>query len=400
MPENTNISSNPSPAGLPKLKVVGLGGGGSNAVNRMIELGIQGVEFIVANTDQQALASSLAPLKIQLGPKLTRGLGAGGDPEIGRKAAEESRAELRKALSGADMVFLTAGMGGGTGTGSIQVAGEIAKDIGAVTIAVVTMPFNFEMGQRQKNAVKGLADLRPNTNTLIAIPNDRLLYVAPKDLPLDVAFRLADDVLRQAVQGIAELITEPGLINVDFAHIQNMMKLGGGALMAIGQGEGENKAMDAVKQALTHPLLDSISLDQAAGVIANFSGGDSLTLYDIGDALNYIHEISGENVDVVMGFNNDQRLGERAQVILVITGLGATSLEEIMPGAERLNSQQEETQYIESEEELNYSDFEAPLPKTKPIALSPTPQVTNPSNDLDIPAFMRRRDRYLQTEEN
>ncbi len=371
----------------PILKVLGLGGGGSNAVNRMIELGLQGVEFIVANTDHQALESSLAPTKIQLGPKLTRGLGAGGDPEIGRKAAEESRNEIKAALEGADMVFLTAGMGGGTGTGAIAVAGEISKSIGAVTIAVVTTPFSFEMGKRQQNAYDGLAQLRPNSNTLIAIPNDRLLYIAPKDLPLEVAFRLADDVLRQAVQGIAELVTEPGLINVDFAHIRQLMKMGGGALMAIGQGQGENKALSAINQALNHPLLESVSLENAAGIIVNFSGGEDLSLFDVQDALNYIRKETRHDVDVVFGFNNDERLGDRAQVILVVTGLGAPSLEDALHGTQVVTSPA-----VEENEEFEVEEFYDE--EVIPITLASTALMAHAVDDLDIPSFMRKRDRY------
>ncbi len=370
----------------PVLKVLGLGGGGSNAVNRMIELGLQGVEFIVANTDHQALESSLAPTKIQIGPKLTRGLGAGGDPEVGRMAAEESRDEIKAALEGADMVFLTAGMGGGTGTGSIAIAGEIAKSIGAVTIAVVTTPFSFEMGLRQKNAYDGLAELRPNTDTLISIPNDRLLYIAPKDLPLEVAFRLADDVLRQAVQGIAELVTEPGLINVDFSHIRQMMKLGGGALMAIGQGQGEDKAISSIQQALNHPLLESVSLENAAGIIVNFSGGDDLSLFDIGEALEYVRKEAGHDVDIILGFNNDERLEDRAQVILVVTGLGAPSLEDALEET-RIDSKRVNKKQGINEEENNEEEV-------IPIKLASTAQMVHAVDDLDIPAFMRRRDRY------
>ena len=373
----------------PVIRVLGLGGGGSNAVNRMIELGLKGVEFIVANTDHQALESSLAPVKIQLGPKLTRGLGAGGNPEIGMKAAMESSKEIKDALEGADMVFLTAGMGGGTGTGAISIAGEIAKSVGAVTIAVVTPPFSFEMGKRQKNAFDGLTELRPNTNTLIAIPNDRLLYIAPKDLPLEVAFRLADDVLRQAVQGIAELVTEPGVINVDFAHIRQMMKLGGGALMAIGQGQGDEKALTAINQALNHPLLESVSLENAAGIIVNFSGGKDLSLFDVSEALNYIREAAGHDVDVVLGFNNDERMGDRAQVILVVTGLGASSLEDALQGKTM------ETKPMIKEEEL-YEEEIYPEEQDQiiPITLASTPLMAHAVDDLDIPAFMRKRDRY------
>ena len=367
------------------MKVLGLGGGGSNAVNRMIELGVRGVEYIVANTDQQALETSLAPTKIQLGPKLTRGLGAGGNPEIGRKAAEESRLELQKALEGADMVFLAAGMGGGTGTGSIAIAGEIARSVGAVTIAIVTTPFSFEMGRRQNNATEGLNILRPNTDTLIAIPNDRLLYIAPKDLPLEVAFRLADDVLRQAVQGIAELVTEPGLINVDFAHIRQMMKQGGGALMAIGHGQGDKKAINALHQALEHPLLESIAIQDAAGIIANFSGGKELTLYDVGEALNHIQQSAGNDVDIILGFNNDDQLGDRAQVILVITGLGAPSLEEVIPGSEKI---------AEPRVSIPPGSAEQHNENPAPIPLAVTPAMANATQDLDLPAFMRRKTRY------
>lgn len=384
-PEN-NISQYHRPV----LKVFGLGGGGSNAVNRMIELGLKGVDFIVANTDMQALETSLAPTRIQLGPKLTRGLGAGGRPEIGAQAAEESRAEISAALDGADMVFLTAGMGGGTGTGSIPIASEIAKSIGAVTIAVVTTPFNFEMGQRQTNAAEGLAALRPNTDTLIAIPNDKLLYVAPKNLPLEVAFRLADDVLRQAVQGIAELVTEPGLINVDFSHIRQMMGRGGGALMAIGQGSGKDKALSAVNQALTHPLLEDIALEKAAGVVANFTGGRDLTLFDVGKALAHVQEMSRPDADIVLGFNNDDRLGDKVQVILVITGLGAQSLEDAMTNpAEKLFNAPPPT------------PLKAKIPPKQepvPVEITPAPVGSTVTADLDLPAFMRRKSRFAARE--
>jgi cell division protein FtsZ len=338
---------------------------------------MQGVEFIVANTDHQALRNSKAPHKIQLGPKLTRGLGAGGDPKIGQSAAEESWREIAAALAGSDMVFLTAGMGGGTGTGSIPIASQIAKAQGAVAIAVVTTPFSFEMGRRQSNANKGLEQLRKHTDTLITIPNDRLLYVAPKDLPLDTAFQLADDVLRQAVQSITELITEPGLINVDFAHVKRLMQLGGGALMAIGHGYGQNKSIDAVMQALNHPLLESISLSHAAGVIVNFTAGSDLTLMEVSTALNYLHQQTNESAEIIMGTTNDPQLRDRVQVILVVTGLGATRLEDVMPGIER-KGQPKET-------------FQQPL-QTREIAQPLQPIA---SSNLDLPAFLRRQPRYV-----
>ena len=384
---STNTQNEETHAG-PVLKVLGLGGGGSNAIDRMIELGVDGVEFIAANTDHQSLEKSLAAVKVQLGPELTRGLGAGGDHEIGYAAAQESRPELEKALMGADMVFLTAGMGGGTGTGSIAVAAEVARSLGAVTIAVVTTPFNFEMGRRQKNAQEGLAKLQPHADTLIAIPNDRLLYVAPQNLPLDVAFRLADDVLRQSVQGIAELVTQPGLINVDFAHVQNMMRKGGGALMAIGQGTGDEKTFHAIKQALNHPLLESVSLEDASGVIVNFSGGDDLSLYEVGEAIGHIREMTGEDVDIVMGISSDDRMKDRAQVILIVTGLGAKSLEEIMPANEIEKVEISADQIGEEIDDV--AEFEPAITRVE------IPSESMPAralNNLDIPAFMRKRAR-------
>ncbi|MFM8320398.1 MAG: cell division protein FtsZ [Chloroflexota bacterium] len=316
----------------PVLKVVGLGGGGCNAIERMMALEMKGVEFIAANTDVQVLKNHPAPVRILLGPKTTEGMGAGGNPERGRAAAEESRQELSDALAGADMIFLTAGMGGGTGTGSIPVAAEIARAQGAVTIAIVTTPFSFEMGRRQKNASEGLARLREHTHTLVTIPNDRLIHVAPRNLSMQLAFHLADDVLRQAVQGITELVTTSGLINVDFAHIRRLIQLGGGALMSIGQADGENKARQALQQALHHPLLDSVDLSRAAGVIANFTGGQDLTLFEVQDALTSLQARTGEDTEIIFGVITDDSMEGRAQVILMITGLGAVPADEIFPG--------------------------------------------------------------------
>jgi len=392
----TTLSSNsqdiPQNIHRPVLKVLGLGGGGCNAVERMIELGLRGVDFIAANTDHQALKKNPAPTKIQLGPKLTRGLGAGGDPRIGQAAAEESARELAAALRGADMVFLTAGMGGGTGTGSIPVAAKIARALGAVTIAIVTTPFSFEMGRRQRNASDGLARLSKQTNTLIAIPNDRLLYVAPRNLPMEIAFRLADDVLRQSVQGITEIITEPGMINVDFAHVRRLIQLGGGALMAIGQGEGENKTRKALEQAMHHPLLETVSLERAAGVIANFTGGQDLTLSEVEDSLTYLQSQTGVHTETVLGVINDDRMEDRVQVILVITGLGAPTLEETMSSVKK--SEPEPIKAVPHPEPLR-----EPVGAAEPVAPAPSaPTRTEFSNsinqNLDIPAFMRRRTRY------
>ena len=329
------VKRTPIEAPLPKIKVVGLGGGGCNAVNRMVEFGMKGVEFIACNTDKQVLLNSLADKTLQLGPKCTRGLGAGGVPSIGELAAEESFQALANLLDGADMVFLTAGMGGGTGTGAIPVAARVSKGIGAVTIAIVTTPFAFERGKRQKNAIIGLQKLRKYTDTLITVSNDRLLEITPPNLTFEMAFKLADDVLRQGVSGISELLTETGLINVDFAHVRHVMSLGGGALMAIGSGEGENKAIKAVEQALHHPMLEDIQLDSATGIIANFSGGNDLTFSEMMDALEYLKNASGVDTEIIPGVINDPNLNQRAQVILIVTGLGAIPIEQVIPGAEK-----------------------------------------------------------------
>lgn len=397
------VARTPMMVRKPVLKILGLGGGGSNAVNRLIELGLQDVEFIAANTDVQALAQSLAPKKIQLGPRSTRGLGAGGNPKVGEGAAEESYRELAAALAGADMVFLTAGMGGGTGTGSISVAARVARALGAVTVAVVTTPFSFEVGRRQQNARDGLARLQPHTDTLITVPNDRLLQIAPRTLTLDLAFQLADDVLRQGIQGIAELITQPGMINVDFAHIRQVMQFGGGALMSIGIGEGENKALKAVEQALHHPLLESISIESATGIIANFTGGNGLTFLEVMGALSHLQEMTNHQADIIPGVINDPNMDDRTQVILVITGLGATPIETAMPARK--------TQVD--------PDLTAPLVEAAPVprpvssaahiaSANAGPAATmvdgnkehievsaaNPA-DLDLPAFLRRRIRQV-----
>jgi cell division protein FtsZ len=384
--QRTEIQSAPISIHQPVLKVLGLGGGGSNAVTRMMELGMSGVEFIAANTDMQVLKSNPAPKKILLGPHVTRGLGAGGDPRLGKAAAEESSREIAAALTGADMVFLTAGMGGGTGTGAIPVAAEIARQLNAVTIAIVTTPFLFEMGRRQRNATEGLAQLQRKTDTLISIPNDRLLYVADRNLPLEMAFRLADDVLRQAVQGISELVTEPGLINVDFAHIRRLMKLGGGALMSIGYGKGDDKANKAVDQALHHPLLESVSLEHSAGIIANFTGGPDLTLFEVEAALTRLQEQACSQTEIVMGVINDERMEDRVQVTLIITGLGAPTLEETLSGVARPRPIEPAIQ----------QPSPAPVIAEQPTLDVPlAPLTASPSaNDIDLPAFLRKRMRY------
>jgi cell division protein FtsZ len=285
------------------------------------------------------------------------------------------------------MVFLTAGMGGGTGTGSIAVASKIARSLGAVTIAIVTTPFSFEMGRRQKNAQEGLERLRPNTDTLIAIPNDRLLYVAPKHLSLDLAFRMADDVLRQAVQGISELITSPGIINVDFANVRHLMKLGGGALMSIGQDEGENKALKAIEKALHHPLLETASLSNAAGILVNFTSGNDLSLCEVENALTFLQQEAGNKAEIVMGVNLDERLEDKVEVILVVTGLGAITLEETLPGFRPGSASAKNEPQV-----ANPPAAESrPVNKERRLVSTEIERVpAGISSDLDIPAFLRR----------
>lgn len=390
------IKHTPIETPKPKVVAVGLGGGGCNAVNRMIEFGVKGVEFIACNTDRQALESSLANKKIQLGPKCTRGLGAGGFPSIGEKAADESIQALADALDGAEMVFLTAGMGGGTGTGAIPVAARVSQSIGAVTIAVVTTPFAFEMGRRQRNAVIGLQKLRQYTDTLITVSNDRLLEVAPPDLPLEMAFKLADDVLRQGVNGISELIVETGLINVDFAHIKRVMSLGGGALMAIGTGEGKDKAIQALQKALHHPMLDEIRLDEATGIIANFSGGDDLTFVEVAETMNYLQEMTGNQAEIIPGVISDPNLTNRAQVILIVTGLGALPIEKAIPGAEKYwaefsaSEQTHQGNQIAASTPRHHNNYqEQPVNESAYSFSQPQPMVM--SSDLDVPAFLRKR---------
>jgi cell division protein FtsZ len=375
------IQHTPLTAKPPVLKAIGLGGGGCNAINRMIELGIAGVDFIGANTDNQALQRCLAPTKIQLGPNLTRGLGAGGDPSIGEAAAEESYRELGQALVGADMVFLAAGMGGGTGTGSVPIAARVARTLGAVTIAIVSTPFSFEMGRRQSNAREGVAKLRPFTDTLISVPNDRLLSIAPRDLPLELAFRLADDVLRQGIQGISELVTQPGLINVDFAHVRHLMQMGGGSLLSMGFGQGEGKALQAVERALHHPLLDSIPLDNVSGIIANFTGGPDLTFVEVMEALNVLQSKTNNHADIIPGVINDDRMEDRVQVILVITGLGATPVDK--NSAKASSSDNIPVRHITMPESL-------PVQTPQSMAI-PVMELSGAPVNLDIPAFLRRR---------
>lgn len=303
-----------------QIRVIGVGGGGSNAVNRMIEEGLQGVDFISVNTDAQALLLSQAPKRLRIGDNVTRGLGAGGCPEEGEKAAEESADEIREVLQGSDMVFVTAGMGGGTGTGAGPVIARIAKEeIKALTIGVVTRPFTFEGAKRSKSAIEGIEKIKEVVDTLIVIPNDRLLEITEKRVSLSDAFRLADDVLRQGIQGITQVITVPGLINLDFADVRAIMKEGGAALMAVGRGNGENRAIEAAQQAISSRLLD-ITIDGARGILFNITGGPDMTLYEVNEAASVIRETAHEDVNLIFGAVIDEAMGDEVRITVIATG--------------------------------------------------------------------------------
>jgi cell division protein FtsZ len=307
-----------------KIKVVGVGGGGSNAVNTMIVANVEGVEFIVGNTDAQALRANMAPMRVQLGTRLTKGLGAGANPEVGREAANEDRARITELLQGADMVFIAAGLGGGTGTGAAPVIAEVARELGALTVAVVTKPFGFEGKQRMAKAVQGVEELKQVVDSLILIPNDRLSGLAGKKMGILDAFKPADDVLRQAVQGISDLITTHGMINVDFADVKAAMSERGMAMMGIGLSEGENRAVNAAQQAISSPLLEDIDISGAKGVLVNVTGSSSMTMDDYQEVANIIHEKVHEDANIFIGLVINEEMGDKVQVTAIATGFGCT----------------------------------------------------------------------------
>jgi len=308
--------------GFAQIRVIGVGGGGSNAVNRMIQANMMGIEFIAVNTDAQALLLTDAPHYIRIGDKLTRGLGAGGNPGVGAKAAEENAEELYEALKGSDMVFITAGMGGGTGTGASPIIAQIAREVGALTVGVVTKPFTFEGNKRRLSAEEGIANLKQHVDTLITVPNDRLLQVADKKMPLKEAFRLADDVLRQGIQGISDLITVPGLINLDFADVKTIMSAAGSALMAIGEATGESRAVDAAHIAIASPLLD-IDINGARGVLFNITGGLDLTLYEVNEAADIISKAAHPEANIIFGAVQDPAFDGKVKITVIATGFDA-----------------------------------------------------------------------------
>ncbi|WP_027414502.1 cell division protein FtsZ [Aneurinibacillus terranovensis] len=373
---------------LAQIKVIGVGGGGSNAVNRMIEGGIQGVEFIAVNTDYQALNLSRAQHKLQIGGKLTRGLGAGANPEVGKKAAEESREQIENALRGADMVFVTAGMGGGTGTGAAPVIAEIAKEIGALTVGVVTRPFTFEGRKRALQAENGISSLKEKVDTLIVIPNDRLLEIVDKNTPMLEAFREADNVLRQGVQGISDLIAVPGLINLDFADVKTIMTERGSALMGIGISTGENRASEAAKRAICSPLLET-SIDGARGVLMNITGGANLSLYEVNEAADIVASAADAEVNMIFGAVINENLKDEIVVTVIATGF---------EDAQQQVNRRPQLQHAGSKN-VPRQQPQQPVPPDDVPRIDPRPTVTGSSENnpdlynLDIPTFLRNRRR-------
>ncbi|MDA5952301.1 cell division protein FtsZ [Listeria monocytogenes] len=379
---------------LATIKVIGVGGGGNNAVNRMIEHGVQGVEFISVNTDAQALNLAKAETKLQIGTKLTRGLGAGAVPEIGKKAAEESREQIEEALKGSDMVFVTAGMGGGTGTGAAPVIAQIAKEMGALTVGVVTRPFGFEGPKRTKQALTGTEAMKEAVDTLIVIPNDRLLQIVDKNTPMLEAFREADNVLRQGVQGISDLIAVPGLINLDFADVKTIMTNRGSALMGIGIATGENRAAEAAKKAISSPLLET-SVDGAKGVLMNITGGSNLSLYEVQEAAEIVSSASDEDVNMIFGSVINDELKDELIVTVIATGFDEAKQAQQQAQANRRPNQSIQVNrpnYAVQDEQQNDYAQNAPQEANAPVHEQQAEPQQN-SSDVDVPAFIRNRNR-------
>ncbi len=370
---------------LAVIKVVGIGGGGVNAVNRMIEAGLKGVEFIAVNTDAQALLMSDADVKLDVGRELTRGLGAGSDPEVGRRAAEEHRDEVEEALKGADMVFVTAGEGGGTGTGGAPVVAELAKEVGALTIGVVTRPFGFEGRRRSLQAEKGITTLRGSVDTLIVIPNDRLLEISDQETSVLQAFRLADDVLLQGVQGITDLITTPGLINTDFADVSAVMRDAGSALMGIGKARGKERAPEAARMAVSSPLLEA-SIDGAQGVLLTIAGGSDLGLWEINEAAEIISQAADPDANIIFGTVIDDSLGDEVKVTVIAAGFADG--EQKQPPAPTSRDAHAPPRLERVPARLGVSERDNG--RTRPIEAVPFPAGAADDDELEIPSFLRR----------
>ena len=369
---NIFIDDDPPITGA-RIKVIGIGGGGGNAVNRMIEAGIEGIEFLVANTDLQALKRSRAPIKIQLGSRLTKGLGAGADPGVGREAALEDTDKIIEVLEGADMVFVTTGMGGGTGTGAAPIIASLATELNCLTVAVVTKPFQFEGRRRMQQADHGLRELRECVDTVITIPNERLLHTVEKAASLSDSFRIADDVLRQAVQGISDLITVPGLINLDFADVKAIMSGMGMALMGAGHAFGENRAIEATQQAISSPLLEEASIQGAKGVLINITGGSDLTLFEVNAAATIIREAADDDANIIFGAVIDDAMRDQMRITVIATGFDREAVSVAAAGST--------------------SSIPATAPRTLPRPLDdlPRPMMSARADDLDVPTFIRKK---------
>jgi cell division protein FtsZ len=361
-----------------QIKVIGVGGGGNNAVNRMIDANLKGVSFIAVNTDKQALYTSKAEYKIQIGEKLTRGLGAGANPDVGLKAAEESRDDIYQALQGSDMVFVTAGMGGGTGTGAAPIVAEIAKEMGILTVGVVTKPFTFEGKRRMKHADQGIKLLKEKVDTLVTIPNDRLLQVVEKKTSIVEAFKYADDVLRQGVQGISDLIAIPGLVNLDFADVKTIMFERGLAHMGIGRGNGENRAAEAARQAIQSPLFET-TINGSKGVLLNITGGSDLGLYEVNEAAEIVSEAADPDANIIFGAVIDEDMKDEIRITVIATGFEDAAREAQRQEAEEVVEEVKEEQVEAAEEEIVAETVEEVIEEEKV------------EKELDIPTFLRRK---------
>lgn len=364
MENNNNAINNTN---VVKIKVLGVGGGGNNAVNRMIEANVSSAEFIAINTDKQALLISKAAKRLQIGERLTKGMGAGAIPEIGRKAAEESKASITEILKGSDLVFITAGMGGGTGTGAAPVIAQIAKELGILTVGIVTKPFQFENRKRMENAEKGITELKKYVDTIVVIPNERLLTILPEKTTLVEAFRYADDVLRQGIQGIADLIVFPGMINLDFADIGTVMKNRGLAHMGIGHGKGENKTLEAVRQAVASPLIET-TIEGATGVVLNIKGGNDITLREVSEAANMVKEVIDPSCNLIFGSSIDPEMRDEVEITIIATGFKVPNEE---PPVE------EEKAVEEDKQEDKFKGF-------NPFGYNPQPQQTSSQKDVSV----------------
>ncbi|MCD6116006.1 cell division protein FtsZ [bacterium] len=376
-----------------KIKVIGVGGAGGNAINRMIEDGLTGVEFIAINTDKQALDNNKAPMRIQIGKNLTKGLGAGGNPEMGRKGIEENKDAVIEAISSTDMVFITCGMGGGTGTGAAPVVAEIAKDLGALTVGVVTKPFMFEGKKRQERAAQGIQMLKENVDTLIVVPNQKLISLVPKHTPLEQAFRVADEILLHATKGISDVINVPGLINLDFADVRTIMNQMGDAIMGSSVASGENRAKEAAEQAISSPLIDDVSISGAQGVLVNITGGSDLSLNDINEATSVIYNAAGADANIIFGAVIDKSMKEEVRVTVVATGFQKSRSK----GGFNFGNGHEKR-------DLGLSESEGDIPLIKKYSEDPIVKAMGgdsfgndggfsfvSKDDLGIPAFIRRK---------